>query len=149
MILRLAEIDDADGIYQVETDSFSIPWSLPSVIHELEDKERKLYIVVEEDNTIIGYAGAWIVLDEGQITNIAIKSSYRRQGYGTMLTRKLIKELFTLGMQEIFLEVRISNIPAISLYRRLGFTVKGVRKSYYSEPTEDAYIMSLIKEETL
>ena len=66
-----------------------------------------------------------------------------------MLTRKLIKELFTLGMQEIFLEVRISNIPAISLYRRLGFTVKGVRKSYYSEPTEDAYIMSLIKEETL
>ncbi|KGF47700.1 alanine acetyltransferase [Veillonella montpellierensis DNF00314] len=149
MILRLAEIDDADGIYQVETDSFSIPWSLPSVIHELEDKERKLYIVAEEDNTIIGYAGAWIVLDEGQITNIAIKSSYRRQGYGTMLTRKLIKELFTLGMQEIFLEVRISNIPAISLYRRLGFTVKGVRKSYYSEPTEDAYIMSLIKEETL
>lgn len=149
MILRLAEIDDADGIYQVETDSFSIPWSLPSVIHELEDKERKLYIVAEKDNTIIGYAGAWIVLDEGQITNIAIKSSYRRQGYGTMLTRKLIKELFTLGMQEIFLEVRISNIPAISLYRRLGFTVKGVRKSYYSEPTEDAYIMSLIKEETL
>ncbi|WP_277287813.1 ribosomal protein S18-alanine N-acetyltransferase [Veillonella montpellierensis] len=149
MILRLAEIDDADGIYQVETDSFSIPWALPSVIHELEDKERKLYIVAEEDNTIIGYAGAWIVLDEGQITNIAIKSSYRRQGYGTMLTRKLIKELFTLGMQEIFLEVRISNIPAISLYRRLGFTVKGVRKSYYSEPTEDAYIMSLIKEETL
>lgn len=149
MILRLAEIDDADGIYQVETDSFSIPWSLPSVIHELEDKERKLYIVAEEGDTIIGYAGAWIVLDEGQITNIAIKSSYRRQGYGTMLTRKLIKELFTLGMQEIFLEVRISNIPAISLYRRLGFTVKGVRKSYYSEPTEDAYIMSLIKEETL
>ena len=64
MILRLAEIDDADGIYQVETDSFSIPWSLPSVIHELEDKERKLYIVAEEGDTIIGYAGAWIVLDE-------------------------------------------------------------------------------------
>ena len=50
-------------------------------------------------------------------------------------------------MNEIFLEVRVSNLPALSLYRQLGFTVKGIRKDYYSEPKEDAYIMSFVKEE--
>ena len=63
------------------------------------------------------------------------------------LTRALIEECFKRGMHEIFLEVRISNLSALSLYRQLGFTVKGMRKNYYSEPKEDAYIMSLIKEE--
>ena len=87
------------------------------------------------------------MLDEGQITNIAIAPEYRRDGYGAMMTRKLIKELFNKGMNEIFLEVRISNVAALTMYRRLGFTVKGLRKNYYTDPVEDAYIMSLIKEE--
>ena len=76
-----------------------------------------------------------------------MRKDYRRDGYGAMITRKLVKECFKRGMTEIFLEVRISNLAALALYRRLGFAVKGLRKDYYSEPTEDAYIMSLVKEE--
>ena len=81
------------------------------------------------------------------LDSIETELSARRQGFGAKLTSALIEECFKRGMHEIFLEVRISNLSALSLYRQLGFTVKGMRKNYYSEPKEDAYIMSLIKEE--
>ena len=146
MALRRADIMDVDGIYEVELDSFSIPWSKNAIEEELTDTEGRLYFVAEEDGVVLGYAGAWLVADEGQITNIAVRKANRGEGYGTMLTRKLVHELFKRGMNEIFLEVRLSNMAAQAMYRRLGFTVKGLRKGYYTDPLEDAYIMSLAKE---
>ncbi len=147
MTVRRATIEDAKEIFAIEMDCFSVPWSLDSIEAELINQEKKLYYVIEDTGGVVGYAGAWLVYDEGQITNIAIRPSARRQGFGATLTRALIEECFKRGMHEIFLEVRISNLSALSLYRQLGFTVKGMRKNYYSEPKEDAYIMSLIKEE--
>lgn len=147
MIVRRATIEDAKEIFAIEMECFSVPWSLDSIETELLNEDKKLYYVVEDANGVVGYAGAWLVYDEGQITNIAIRPSARRQGFGAKLTSALIEECFKRGMHEIFLEVRISNLSALSLYRKLGFTVKGMRKNYYSEPKEDAYIMSLIKEE--
>lgn len=147
MTVRRATIEDAKEIFAIEMDCFSVPWSLDSIEAELINQEKKLYYVIEDTEGVVGYAGAWLVYDEGQITNIAIRPSARRHGFGATLTRALIEECFKRGMHEIFLEVRISNLSALSLYRQLGFTVKGMRKNYYSEPKEDAYIMSLIKEE--
>lgn len=147
MTVRRATIEDAKEIFAIEMDCFSVPWSLDSIEIELINQDKKLYYVIEDTEGVVGYAGAWLVYDEGQITNIAIRPSARRQGFGATLTRALIEECFKRGMHEIFLEVRISNLSALSLYRQLGFTVKGMRKNYYSEPKEDAYIMSLIKEE--
>lgn len=147
MTVRRATIEDAKEIFAIEMECFSVPWSLDSIETELVNEDRKLYYVIEDANGVVGYAGAWLVYDEGQITNIAIRPSARRQGFGAKLTSALIEECFKRGMHEIFLEVRISNLSALSLYRKLGFTVKGMRKNYYSEPKEDAYIMSLIKEE--
>lgn len=147
MTVRRATIEDVKEIFAIEMECFSVPWSLDSIETELLNEDKKLYYVVEDANGVVGYAGAWLVYDEGQITNIAIRPSARRQGFGAKLTSALIEECFKRGMHEIFLEVRISNLSALSLYRQLGFTVKGMRKNYYSEPKEDAYIMSLIKEE--
>ena len=147
MTVRRAMIEDAKEIFAIEMECFSVPWSLDSIETELLNEDKKLYYVVEDANGVVGYAGAWLVYDEGQITNIAIRPSARRQGFGAKLTSALIEECFKRGMHQIFLEVRISNLSALSLYRQLGFTVKGMRKNYYSEPKEDAYIMSLIKEE--
>lgn len=147
MTVRRATIEDAKEIFAIEMECFSVPWSLDSIETELLNEDKKLYYVIEDTNGVVGYAGTWIVYDEGQITNIAIRPSARRQGFGAKLTSALIEECFKRGMHEIFLEVRISNLSALSLYRQLGFTVKGMRKNYYSEPKEDAYIMSLIKEE--
>ena len=147
MEIRLATIEDAHAIYEIEQQSFSVPWRLESVLAELEGAENKLYMAICEENHIVGYAGAWLVYDEGQITNIAVLPSARGKGYGSKLTKQLINECFSRGMHEIFLEVRISNLAALAMYRNLGFSVKGIRKDYYSEPTEDAYIMSLVSEE--
>lgn len=147
MTVRRATIEDAKEIFAIEMECFSVPWSLDSIETELLNEDKKFYYVVEDANGVVGYAGAWLVYDEGQITNIAIRPSARRQGFGAKLTSALIEECFKRGMHEIFLEVRIFNLSALSLYRQLGFTVKGMRKNYYSEPKEDAYIMSLIKEE--
>ena len=147
MEIRLATIEDAHAIYEIEQQSFSVPWRLESVLAELEGAENKLYMVICDENHIVGYAGAWLVYDEGQITNIAVLPSARGKGYGSKLTKQLINECFSRGMHEIFLEVRISNLAALAMYRNLGFSVKGIRKEYYSEPTEDAYIMSLVSEE--
>ncbi len=145
-VLRRAVEADIESIYQVDKAVFTIPWLVESIRDDIEDKDNRIYYVIDVDDQVIAYAGAWLVADEGQITNIAVLPNYRRQGYGAILTRKLIKECFAQGMQEIFLEVRVSNQAAQTLYRRLGFTVKGLRKQYYSKPTEDAYIMSLVKE---
>ena len=147
MTVRRATIEDAKEIFAIEMECFSVPWSLDSIEIELLNEDKKLYYVIENADGVVGYAGAWLVYDEGQITNIAIRPSARRQGFGAKLTSALIEECFKRGMNEIFLEVRISNLSALSLYRQLGFTVKGMRKNYYSEPKEDAYIMSLVKEE--
>ena len=147
MEIRLATIEDAHAIYEIEQQSFSVPWRLESVLAELEGAANKLYMVICEENHIVGYAGAWLVYNEGQITNIAVLPSARGKGYGSKLTKQLIDECFSRGMHEIFLEVRISNLAALAMYRNLGFSVKGIRKEYYSEPTEDAYIMSLVSEE--
>ena len=103
MEIRLATIEDAHAIYEIEQQSFSVPWRLESVLAELEGAENKLYMVICEENHIVGYAGAWLVYDEGQITNIAVLPSARGKGYGSKLTKQLINECFSRGMHEIFL----------------------------------------------
>lgn len=147
MIVRKAEEADSQGIFDVETESFSVPWSLQAITRELANPNLTMYYVLaDEDGTIAGYAGLWRVLDEGQITNIALKQQYRRQGYGELLLRVLMEAAWEDGCSDIFLEVRVSNIGALHLYRKLGYQVLSVRKNYYSEPEEDAYVMDCKKE---
>ena len=98
MEIRLATVDDAQAIYEIEQQSFSVPWSLESVLAELEGADNKLYMVICVGNHIVGYAGAWLVYDEGQITNIAILPSARGKGYGSKLTKELIDECLNRGM---------------------------------------------------
>lgn len=85
IIVRKARLEDGAGIYAVEEDAFSVPWSLDSIKRDLANEERTMYYVLErEDGLIAGYAGLWKVLDEGQITNIALRKIFRRQGYGEL-----------------------------------------------------------------
>ena len=103
MIIRLAEVSDAEEIFDTEEECFSIPWSMDSIVNELENPGHKLYFVVEENKQLLAYAGVWLVADEGQITNVAVRTCARREGYGAMLVRKLVKECFKRGAAEIFL----------------------------------------------
>ena len=89
----------------------------------------------------MGYAGMWIILDEGHITNIAVDPTYRRQGIGQGLLDELTKLAVERGAIAMTLEVRVSNAEAQSLYTKLGFVPRGIRKGYYQDNKEDALIM--------
>ncbi len=148
MNIRVATIEDAEDIYDIERFTFSTPWHIDSIEADLKDPSRRLYYVMEDDDyEIVGYAGSWLVADEGHITNVAVLEKFRGNGYGYELVQTLIRELFQRNMVSIFLEVRPSNTSAIAMYEKIGFSVIGQRKDYYHKPTEDAYIMSLPREE--
>lgn len=95
----------------------------------------------EADGKIVGFAGMWNMYDEAHVTTIGVDPDYRGQGLGELLFVSLIDEAMRRGAGWLTLEVRVSNEPAQSLYRKYEFTVQGTRKRYYSDNNEDAYIM--------
>lgn len=130
-----------DNVYIIETECFSHPWSRQSLENELNN-ETSLFFVAKEENEVIGYIGMSIVIDEGYIFNVAVREKYRNKGVATAL----INELVTYGKKNNFcfitLEVRESNLPAVSLYSKFGFIKAGERKDYYSNPKENAILMT-------
>jgi ribosomal-protein-alanine N-acetyltransferase len=97
--------------------------------------------VAELDGEIIGYAGVWIILDEGHVTNIAVHPKYQRRGIGRQLMEAITAFAAGRGAVRMTLEVRVSNFVAQDLYKQLGYEICGVRKGYYQDTKEDAYIM--------
>ncbi len=97
----------------------------------------------EQGQEILGYCGLYVSGDEGEITNVAVVSSARLQGVAAALLRSLCQRSKAQGVQQIFLEVRQSNIPAKRLYESFDFRVIGQRKNFYRKPTEDAILMCL------
>ncbi|WP_058486303.1 ribosomal protein S18-alanine N-acetyltransferase [Defluviitalea phaphyphila] len=128
-------------VYEIEKLCFSMPWSKESLRKEIEENDLAYYILVLDGDDIAGYAGMWIILDEGHITNIAVHPKFRGKGFGELLVNSLIKECKKRKLTSITLEVRKSNTIAINLYTKFGFKNKGVRKRYYEDTGEDAIIM--------
>ena len=140
IIIRRMTMDDVDGVAAVEAATFPTPWSRDAFASEVKNVAAR-YLVAEKDGRVIGYAGAWIILDESHITNIAVLKDERGQGIGRQLTHGLLQYLSNLGAAYATLEVRKSNEIAQSLYKSLGFIKLGVRKRYYEDNGEDALIM--------
>lgn len=130
-----------DGVCKIEEACFAHPWSRQSVESELAN-ENSVFIVAVEGEKVIGYIGMSVVIDEGYIFNVAVDEAFRKKGVGTAL----INELVTYGKKNdlcfITLEVRESNQAAISLYSDFGFIKVGERKNYYSDPAENAILMT-------
>ena len=127
-------------VAQVEAVCFSAPWSEGSVRSELANP-LSLWLVALEENRVVAYVGSQSVLGESDMMNLAVMPEYRGQGIATELVCRLISQLSTKGNYCLTLEVRISNMPAITLYEKLGFTQVGKRPNYYSDPKEDALIL--------
>lgn len=141
LIIRQADGRDTDAIYEIEQACFSDPWSRESIRGELEDNERAFYLVAEAGGQVVGYAGLWWILDEGHITNVAVRPGFRQRGIGACIIGTMLDYTGQMGIRHHTLEVRRSNIPAQILYENFGFAVEGVRPGYYSEGHEDALIM--------
>ncbi len=132
--------EDADEVAEVEKKCFPVPWSRESFWREASN-ENTLYLLMLNDDEIIGYAGTWISFEEAQITNVAVVPEYRGNGNGRALMEELIRRVKEKGVTAMTLEVRPSNAVALGLYESLGFKDCGRRPKYYSDNGEDAIIM--------
>ena len=119
---------------------FSDPWSETSIASELENP-LSLWLIAEEDGAVCGYVGSQTVLDETDMMNIAVRPDCRRKGIAAALIAELVSRLKARGRRMLRLEVRESNLPAIALYKAMGFTQLGLRKNYYRNPKENALIL--------
>ncbi|MCD6156152.1 MAG: ribosomal protein S18-alanine N-acetyltransferase [Candidatus Atribacteria bacterium] len=126
-------------VVAIEKQSFKHPWSYSLFLSELSNKIAH-YFVALLGNKLIGYIGLWIYLREAHITTFAIHPDFRGKGYGKRLLHYAFDFAKNKGCKEILLEVRTSNKVAQALYRKLGFSQIGLRKSYYSDG-EDALVM--------
>ena len=127
-------------IAQLERLCFSDPWSENSIASEL-DNDLSLWIVALNDDMVVGYIGSQTVCGETDVMNIAVHLDWRRRGIAQILIEQLILGLQERGSECLTLEVRASNVPAIRLYDKLGFTQIGRRPNYYRNPKEDALIL--------
>ena len=138
-ILRMNE-SHVSSVAELEKICFSDPWSETSVASELKNK-LALWLVAEEEGAVAGYIGSQTCGDESDVMNVAVHPDFRRRGIAETLVNALVEELKGIESHCLTLEVRASNVPAISLYEKLGFSEVGRRKNYYRNPKEDALIM--------
>lgn len=129
-----------DDVMKIEWECFPIPWTRKSMEEELERKMAYYYVGLI-DGIVAGYGGMWHVVTEGHVTNIAVAPQFRRMGVANAIVAKMLETADEKDMLGVTLEVRVSNTAAISLYKKHGFTMEGLRKEYYEDNREDAYIM--------
>ena len=130
-----------DELVELERACFSIPWTREQLRVELPDSHHE-FLVAEGETGVLGYVGMMVVLDEGYISNVAVRPDARRQGIASALIRELLRRAGKLELSFVTLEVRASNAPAIALYESFGFQPVGRRKNYYDAPKEDAILMT-------
>lgn len=141
-MLTVRQMEEADlgSVARIEASIFSKPWSEEGFRDSLK-LPNTVYLVAEQDGSIAGYIGMLCVLDEGEITNVAVAEGFRRQGIGERLLSSLLQAGRKEGVDSFTLEVRESNSSARRLYRKFGFQEEGIRRNFYEKPTEDAILM--------
>ncbi len=127
------------GVAELERLCFSSPWSEQAL--ELYLTDGVAFVAGDAGGQVLGYVGMLPSGDEGEILNLAVHPDARRQGLGGALLDALLAEAKRRGLSLVALEVRVSNLGAIALYRSRGFAVAGVRRRFYTAPAEDAYTM--------
>ncbi len=144
MTLREMTIDDLEQVTAIEKKIFSDPWSKEGFLSFLI-KDYAMFLVVEEKGAVLGYCGMLIMQEEGDITNIAVHPGRRKEGIGRFMLEGLLRIAGDYGVNTIHLEVRQGNLPAKRLYDRCGFIQDGLRRNYYSDPTENAVLMTWVR----
>ena len=137
--LKRVTAEHLSALEMLERDVFAHPWSAKAL--SILCTDTAFAFLCEQDGAVLAYGGMLTVLDEGQITNIATAPGARRRGCGAAVMEALLGEARARGLSTVTLEVRVSNLPAISLYEKFGFHAVGKRKNFYSAPVEDALLM--------
>ena len=132
--------EDLEQVAKLEQELFSTPWSYQSFQSALSRGDT-IYLVAEKDGRVVGYCGLMQILDEGDITHVAVDASCRRRHVAQSMLRHLLLLAKNRGVSQITLEVRESNLAARGLYQKLGFAEEGLRRNFYEKPTEHGVIM--------
>lgn len=136
-----------DGALRLERENFSDPWGENDFIYAVNDKYTYYVAVLDDSDEVIGISGIIIAGCDADIMNVSVSKNCRRCGIGKAMLLHLIDKGRELGVENFTLEVRVGNTPARTLYESLGFVSEGIRPRFYSNPTEDAAIYWLRKEE--
>jgi [ribosomal protein S18]-alanine N-acetyltransferase len=143
VVERVATPADLDAVIEVERMSFYSPTSREWYESELQRPEVCfVYVIRVPGHPVAGFCAFWKVVDQIHINNLAIRPELRRRGLGRRLLARILEEAERLGAPNATLEVRRSNDAARRLYEGAGFELVGVRTAYYSNPIEDALILS-------
>jgi [ribosomal protein S18]-alanine N-acetyltransferase len=135
--LKLAHIP---YVMHIESEAYPEPWTYNMFRQEL-DNENSYFCVVFSSDTLIGYGGFWLMVDEAHITRVTIVPELRGRGMAKILMVHLLQAAAERGAVVARLEVRESNLPALRLYENMGFIREGRRKAYYQNSNEDAIVM--------
>jgi ribosomal-protein-alanine N-acetyltransferase len=144
MKIKLEKLQERhiDDILAIEKAVFPIPWTRGMFMQELANP-LAYYRVAVADEKVVAHGGLWTILNEGHITNIAVHPDYQRKGIASLLLEDFLSLAKEYEMSFLTLEVRKSNLPAQKLYQKYGFAIAGMRKAYYEDNQEDAFIMTL------
>jgi ribosomal-protein-alanine N-acetyltransferase len=133
---------DLDGILAVDLASFSNPWTRDMFVWEARNSDvARVYVYRTLEHGVIAYCAVWHIFDELHVNNLAVLPEWRRHGVASELLGVALERAVATGARRSTLEVRASNLPARQLYERFGFRPAGLRKSYYTNPIEDAVIL--------
>ena len=139
--LRRLELGDLDEIERIERASYPTPWSRAMFASELAKPSSVSLGAVDDAGALVGYLVLSRYVDAWHVMNVAVAPERRREGIASALLRQLLDQTRGDAKRGYTLEVRVSNVGAISLYERFGFRPKGVRRGYYTDNREDALIM--------
>lgn len=131
-----------EAVSRLEDECFAHPWSKNSLEDYLNNPSAYFFVALTDSMDVVGYIGTYIVCDEAYITNVAVTTEYRGHNIGKELVLRAADNAKKNGASFISLEVRLSNTPAVSLYKSLDFITDGIRPDFYRDPKEDALIMT-------
>lgn len=173
VIVRRMTLDDVDQVVEIDRLSFPVPWPARSYRYELMNNTRNstLYVVEKAPDApsdaerpagwlkrllspeqtvqevrvpqLLAYSGFWHIADEAHISTIAVHPDWRGRKLGELLVWVMVRQAILQGATMVTLEVRVSNIVAQNLYRKYGFDITGLRRGYYHDNHEDAYMMTV------
>lgn len=141
MLIESLKKEDLNEITDIEESLMETPWSLEDFDYELNQNPFAHIFVLKDQQQILGYVDIWIMYEQAQISTIGVRQDKQSQGYGQQLLSYVIKLAEQSNVEVMSLEVRQSNQRAIALYQKNGFQIQAIRKDYYQDNHEDAYLM--------
>jgi ribosomal-protein-alanine N-acetyltransferase len=129
------------AVLRIEEQAVHRSWSLGLFMNELAMKGSRRYVVAKVSGQVVGFAGLLFSGPDGHVTTISVDPAWQGHRVGTRLLLVLARAAVEQGSENLTLEVRAGNEPAIRLYRRFGFAPAGIRRGYYAEIGEDALVM--------